>query len=105
MLKNILSRKGQNMAEYAIIFGVVIGAAVGISALIKEGIQDRVVTEVRRIGDSDSSNLIAEFDITATTDRVTNRLENITVATGGKVTEREDSDASVNATETYKVGK
>ena len=67
MLKNILSRKGQNMAEYAIIFGVVIAAAVGISSLIKEGIQDRVVSEVRKIGDDQPIAQGPAFDIQTTT--------------------------------------
>lgn len=105
MLKNILSRKGQNMAEYAIIFGVVIAAAIGISALIKEGIQDRVVSEVRKIGDNQPPTAGAAFDIQTTTGRTSNRDESINVATGGAVTERGTSSGTVNATETYRVGQ
>lgn len=100
MWKNILSRKGQNMAEYAIVFGVVISAAVGISALIKQGIQSRVVHEISKIGDTLPAGT-ANFAITTSTNRTSTGNEGITVATGGAVNETKTSSGSVNATETY----
>jgi hypothetical protein len=104
MLKNMLSRKGQNMAEYAIIFGVVIAAAVGISALIKQGVQSRVVSEISKLGDTDETARTATFDINTYTGRTSNANESINVLTGGAVNERKASSGIVNMTENYSVG-
>lgn len=104
MLKNILSRKGQNMAEYAIIFGVVIAAAVGISALIKQGVQSRVASEISKIGDTEAGGT-ASFDIQATTTRQSTGSESVSVAAGGAVTEQKTSSGSVGVSETYTVGQ
>ena len=110
MIKIILNRKGQNMAEYAIIFGIVIAAAVGISALIKTGIQDRVAGEVSKIGmtnDTDPLAASGSADFTgllANTFRDSNATENITVEKGGKVIEGKISTGTTNVTEGYTVG-
>jgi hypothetical protein len=104
MMKIRLSRKGQNMAEYAIIFGIVIAAAVGISALIKEGIQDRVTAEVRKLGDDGAAGT-ATFDISASTTRSSSGNETTTMAKGGKVDESKNSSGSTTVSESYKAGK
>lgn len=104
MLKNILNRKGQNMAEYAIIFGVVIAAAVGVSALIKQGVQNRVVREVSKIGDTEAAGTTT-FDIQTNTTRSSTGNEDISVAAGGAVTETKSSSGNVTASETYNVGQ
>lgn len=104
MIKIVFNRKGQNMAEYAIIFGIVIAAAVGVSALIKEGIQDRVISEVRKIGDDAGTENGASFDLTDTTVRSSNGTENIYVAKGGVVNETKTSTGITNATEEYNAG-
>lgn len=103
MLRNILSRKGQNMAEYAIIFGVVIAAAVGISALIKQGVQSRVVSEISKVGGEGGGT--ATFDITTTTNRQSTANESVNVQRGGAVTERRTSNANVSVSEDYGVGQ
>lgn len=107
MIKLRLSRKGQNMAEYAIIFGIVIAAAVGVSALIREGIQDRVISEVRTIGYVAPGGNVgaAVFDLSATTNRTSNATENITIAEGGEVTENKTSNGITNVSETYSAGQ
>lgn len=104
MLRLLYNRKGQNMAEYAIIFGVVIAAAVGISALIKEGIQDRVVSEVRKIGDDEPLTVGAGFDISSTVGRDRTSSSSVDVATGGAVTETETASITSSSTETYSAG-
>ena len=102
MLKYILSRKGQNMAEYAIIFGVVIAAAVGISALIKQGVQSRVVHEIGKIGETTNAGAQANFDITTYTNRVSNPNETINITKGGGVNETRNAlSSTVNVTENY----
>ncbi len=100
MLRLLYNRKGQNMAEYAIIFGVVIAAAVGISALIKEGIQDRVVSEVRKIGDDEPLTVGPAFDLIAVTQRTRDvDQDDIVIEKGGAVTE--DTHAKTTLEEGY----
>ena len=103
-IRKILSQKGQNMAEYAIIFGVVIAAAVGISALIKEGIQDRVVSEVRKIGDDQPLANAAVFDIVSTVTRNRTSTDDTAVALGGAVTESATTNITSISNETYDAG-
>lgn len=109
MIKIILNRKGQNMAEYAIIFGIVIAAAVGVSALIRTGIEYRVAGEVNKIGmtpDDSEYALSGSADfrgLTANTLRNSSATENITVDKGGKVTEGKTSTGITNVTEGYDV--
>lgn len=103
MVRIRLNRKGQNMAEYAIIFGIVIAAAVGISALIKEGIQDRVASEVRKIGDDENTGT-ATFDVQSSTDRASQADENTTVAAGGAVAENKNSSGTTTVSESYGAG-
>jgi hypothetical protein len=92
------------MAEYAIIFGVVIAAAVGISAIIKEGIQTRVVSEVRKLDDTENTGT-ATFNITSTTGRTSSASESTNVARGGRVTETRTSTGTTGVTETYRAGE
>ncbi|MCM8801113.1 MAG: hypothetical protein NC912_03760 [Candidatus Omnitrophica bacterium] len=101
MLRN---RKGQSMAEYAIIFGVVIAAAVGISALIKEGIQDRVVSEMRKIGDDQPLSVGARYDISVNVNRNRQDSSSRNVTQGGGVDERETINVTSTSTETYRAG-
>lgn len=103
MSNKLFNRKGQNMAEYAIIFGVIIAAAVGIAGLIKEGIQDRVTSEVRKIGD-DQSTGIAAFDIASTVSRTRTGASSTNVAGGGAVTEADSATISTTSSEVYNAG-
>lgn len=102
-MRRLFNRKGQNMAEYAIIFGVVIAVAAGMSGLIKEGVQDRVVSEIRKIGD-DQATGIAAFDIRSTARTSRGSTEDIDIATGGAVTESARRDITSSSTKTYSAG-
>lgn len=106
MIKIRLNHKGQNMAEYAIIFGIVIAAAVGISALIKEGIQDRAVSEVRKIADDNplGAAVVSPFDVVSDTDRVGKTVEDINVAAGGQVGEVRGTHGTADVVEDYSAG-
>ena len=42
---SIWNRKGQNTAEYAVLIGLVVGAAIGVQTYVKRGFQARVKTE------------------------------------------------------------
>jgi len=108
MIKKLLQKKGQNVAEYAVIFGVVIAAAVGISTLVKEGIQDRVISEVRKLGDdASSSEHLTTFTLDSTADRTRSIDSTRKVAKGGALTEKETATVQLDgeATETYEVGR
>jgi hypothetical protein len=96
-------KKAQSIAEYAIVFGVVIAAATGISAIIKEGIQDRVASEARKIGD-DSPGGNASFDITQTTNSQRNESQSLDVAAGGAVTDTQTIDVTSSSSENYSAG-
>lgn len=106
MFKLFRKRKGQNTAEYAVIFGVVIAAAVGISALIKEGIQDRVVSEIRKIGDEDTVTGNASFDLRSLTNRLqSDRSQDVNVSTGGGVKEAECATIRSTSNESYNASR
>ncbi len=106
MLKNILSRKGQNMAEYAIIFGVVIAAAVGVSALIKNAVQTKVVGQLDQLPGAVGSGGSLNLSLTANTTRNTPvDTSSVTVEKGGAVGETRTAVSNVKANEQYTVGQ
>ena len=103
-MKIIFKKKAQSIAEYAIIFGVVIAAATGISAIIKEGIQDRVASEVSKIGDDSPGAVGSGFDITQSTNSNRSESQNLNVAAGGAVTDNQTIDITSTSNENYTAG-
>lgn len=61
MMFRLFAKKGQSTAEYAILIGVVIAAAVGIQTYVKRGLQAKFKTEVDTFV-AKSSNLQADVN-------------------------------------------
>lgn len=50
MFRRLCSRKGQNTAEYAILVGLIVAAAVAMQSYVKRGLQGRVREAVDHVG-------------------------------------------------------
>jgi hypothetical protein len=87
-----LSRKGQSTAEYAIVIGLVIAAAVAMQVYVKRGIQGKM-KDASDYVDSDASGVVGstrqyEPNYLEETSMVSTRnaSETATTSTGGGVT-------------------
>ncbi|MCM8792482.1 MAG: hypothetical protein NC826_05030 [Candidatus Omnitrophica bacterium] len=78
------NKRAQTTAEYAIVIGLVIAAAIGIQALIKEGIHKRVASEVGKLQDTESGT--GTFSVSATSDTSREGTESYTTEKGGATT-------------------
>jgi hypothetical protein len=88
MLRNL--RKGQSTAEYAIVIGLVIAAAVAMQVYVKRGIQAKM-HDATDFNDSSATMLTTkqyEPDYATTTNMVSKRdvIEATTTTKGGGVT-------------------
>ncbi len=71
---SIFNKKGQNMAEYAILIALVIAAAIGIKVYVQRGVQARIHDESDKLGiaiskapewskiDSADATLVPQFE-------------------------------------------
>jgi len=97
-----LNKRGQTTAEYAILIGLVIAAAIGIQALIKEGIHDRIVAEVKKLKDPAATAGTGTFSILATSTTTRSGTESMLTSKGGLTTKSVSSvDKEIIGRETY----
>lgn len=110
----MLSKRGQNTAEYAVLLALVIGAAVGIQTYVKRGVQGRLHDASKQYTDELNTGtnatewtalkstalaapaLVAQYEpdyINSKSSRVTtkDKVDSV-MAKGGKLTRTFDSD-------------
>ncbi|MDP8259862.1 MAG: hypothetical protein P9L96_02510 [Candidatus Gygaella obscura] len=67
MLKNLWNKKGQSTAEYAILIGLVIAAAIGMQTYVKRGMQAKlraqVINTVGTIIDVENPATLSDADV------------------------------------------
>ncbi len=67
MLKNLCNKKAQSTAEYAVLIGLVIAAAIGMQTYVKRGMQARlraqVINTVGTIIDADDAASLTDADV------------------------------------------
>jgi hypothetical protein len=106
MLMALRGRKGQNTAEYAILIGLVVAAALGIQTYVKRGLQgrikdagdayyDNVVT-----GNVTSWNEVSKANVTASANKQFEPGLEGTDAVYSKMTEDVTQDTETKAMET-----
>ena len=66
----LFNRKGQNTAEYAILIGLVVAAAIGMQTFVKRGFQQRV-----RVAVNDTLGVIIEETIDASNEETRGQFE------------------------------
>ena len=94
MFRRLFNRKGQNTAEYAILIGLVVAAAIAMQTYVKRGLQGRIRDAVDHVGaEGDVGGVTLNFSgkqyepyylqSQASTTREAERTE--TVKTGGGI--------------------
>jgi len=94
MLRRI---RGQSTAEYAIVIGLVIGAAVAMQVYVKRGIQARIKDAVDHTDASDGITRSGQYEPYYLTSDVITSREATTAATtgaGGTVTRKTTADTT-----------
>lgn len=100
-----LGRRGQSTAEYAILFGLVVGALVAMQVYIRRGLQGRVKDAVDFTGSGGTvagdqmvfsgTQYEPYYTISSTQNQASNtKTEDI--AEGGAVTRSEDAQSTAN---------
>jgi len=102
-----LSRKGQSTAEYAIVIGLVIAAAVAMQVYVKRGIQGKM-KDATDYNDSAATMLRTtqyEPNYQTTTDMTSTRIaeEKATTTTGGGIKREITGEDVSNRTGTQKI--
>ena len=105
-------RKGQSTAEYAIVIGLVIAAAVAMQVYVKRSIQGKMKDAAdyndpssTAIGIGDTGQFEPEYSSTKGMTSTRNATEVATTNTGGNITRAiQDEDVSTRTGNTYIAG-
>jgi len=106
MLRFINKRKGQNTAEYAILIGVIVAAAIAMQVYVRRGMQARIKDAVDYSKNNDTSGVFTSsqyepyyMDSQLTTSQDTSRGESM--ALGGGVDRTANETMQRTGTVTY----
>lgn len=97
MFKWLFNRRGQNTAEYAILIGLIVAAAIAMQTYVKRGLQGRFKDEVDKLAETTAQ--YEPYYLTSDFDTDSKRKNAVAVGTGGGVARTSEEETTREGTQ------